>query len=146
MNNVLFSHNSDEWETPQTIYNELNSEFSFDLDPCATANNAKCEHFFTISEDGLTKQWSGHTVFCNPPYSRVSEWVKKSYEEAKKGATVVLLLPSRTDTRWFHDYVYGKAEVRFIRGRLRFGESKGSAPFPSMVVVFQRCGERKEDG
>ena len=135
---VLFSSKSDEWSTPQTLFDTLNEEFHFTLDPCATDENAKCKMYYTISENGLEKSWTGHCVFCNPPYSQIQKWVKKSAEEARKGATVVMLIPSRTDTRWFHDYIYNKAEIRFIKGRVRFGESKTGAPFPSMIVVFER--------
>lgn len=135
-----FSHNSDEWATPQNLFDELNKEFGFELDPCATEENAKCPKFYTLKEDGLTKNWGGQTVFVNPPYSQIAKWAKKCYEEWQAGATVVMLIPSRTDTRYFHDYIYGKAELRFIKGRLKFGDAKQGAPFPSMIVVF-----RKED-
>lgn len=134
----MFSSKSDEWATPQNFFDELNKEFGFTLDPCSTDENNKCDKYFTIEDDGLTQDWEGETVFCNPPYGRViGDWVKKCYEESKKPNTnVVMLIPARTDTRYFHDYIYNKAEIRFIRGRLKFGNSKNSAPFPSMVVVF----------
>lgn len=116
-----------------------NAEFHFDLDVCATPENAKCERFFTKAEDGLKQSWGGGTVYCNPPYGReIAKWVKKASEE---DALTVMLIPARTDTRWFHDYIYGKHEVRFIRGRLKFGGSMNAAPFPSMIVVF-RNGEK----
>ena len=135
-NKVLFSSNSNEWATPQWLFDELNKEFNFTLDPCATKENAKCKKFYSLLEDGLKQNWSDETVFCNPPYGReIGKWVKKSYEESKNG-TVVMLIPSRTDTKWFHDYIYNKKEVRFLKGRLKFGDSKNSAPFPSMIVVF----------
>ena len=140
MNKVLFSSASDMWETPQNLFNELNREFNFDLDPCATPENAKCERYFTLADNGLTQNWGGVNVFCNPPYGReIYVWVKKCYEESKKpGTTVVMLIPARTDTRYFHDFIYHKAkEIRFIRGRLKFGNAKNSAPFPSMIVIFQ---------
>lgn len=136
---VMFSSETDLWATPQDFYDELNREFHFTLDPCATADNAKCEKFFTVEDDGLKRDWTGETVFCNPPYGRaIKAWVKKCYEESRKpDTTVVMLIPARTDTSYFHDYIYHKArEIRFIRGRLRFGNAKNSAPFPSMVVVF----------
>lgn len=136
---VLFSRKSDEWETPPELFAELNKEFSFDLDPCATAGNAKCARYFTLEDDGLAQNWGGCSVFCNPPYSNIKAWVKKAAEEAQRGALVVMLIPARTDTRWFHDYIYHKAEIRFIRGRLRFSGSKTPAPFPSMVVIFRGC-------
>jgi len=134
---ALFSRATDEWYTPQDFYQKLDSEFSFTLDPCATAENAKTETFFTIDDDGLTKDWHGHSVFINPPYSKIKDWVKKCAEEAKKpGTRCVMLIPSRTDTRWFHEFIYNKAEVRFLKGRLKFGGAKWNAPFPNMLVIF----------
>jgi phage N-6-adenine-methyltransferase len=136
---VMFSSQTDLWATPQEFFDKLNAEFGFTLDPCATHENAKCDKYFTIKEDGLKQNWQGETVFCNPPYGRViKDWVKKCYEESRKeNTTVVMLIPARTDTSYFHDYIYNKAkEIRFIRGRLKFGNAKNSAPFPSMVVVF----------
>jgi site-specific DNA-methyltransferase (adenine-specific) len=136
--NVMFSHKSNEWATPQDFFDELNNEFHFTLDPCSTHGNAKCANHYTAEEDGLSKKWGGQTVFCNPPYGReLPKWVKKCYEESQR-ATVVMLIPARTDTRWFHDYIYGKAEIRFIKGRLKFGDGKSPAPFPSMVVIYKR--------
>lgn len=139
LNKGLFSSNSNEWATPQAFYDELNAEFHFDLDPCATESNAKCDKFYTIENDGLQKDWGGARVFCNPPYGReLHRWVKKCYDESRKPNTlVVMLIPARTDTAYFHDYIYHKArEIRFVRGRLHFNESKQGAPFPSMVVIF----------
>jgi site-specific DNA-methyltransferase (adenine-specific) len=136
---VMFSSETDMWATPQEFFAELDQEFNFTLDPCASPENAKCAKYFTVEDDGLRQDWAGHTVFCNPPYGRqIGKWVKKCYEESRKpGTTVVMLIPARTDTSYFHDYVYNKArEIRFIRGRLKFGNSKNSAPFPSMVVIF----------
>ena len=134
----MMSSNTPEWATPQSFFDALNQEFHFDLDPCSTHENAKCERHFTKEDDGLSKSWGGGIVFCNPPYGReLPKWVKKCYEESQRGAFVVMLIPARTDTRWFHDYIYGKAEIRFIKGRLKFGNAKQSAPFPSMVVVFR---------
>jgi len=139
MNKVLFSSASDMWATPQWLFDELNAEFNFTLDSCATPENAKCERFYTLADNGLIQNW-GVNVFCNPPYgSEIYAWVKKCYEESKKpGTTVVMLIPARTDTRYFHEFIYHKAkEIRFIRGRLKFGNAKNSAPFPSMIVVFK---------
>ncbi len=136
---VMFSSKTDLWSTPQDFFDNLNEEFNFTLDPCATPDNAKCKKYFTKETDGLKQNWQGETVFCNPPYGKaIKHWVKKCYEESlKPDTTVVMLIPARTDTAYFHDYVYHKAEeIRFIRGRLKFGEAKNSAPFPSMVVVF----------
>jgi site-specific DNA-methyltransferase (adenine-specific) len=124
-----------EWETPLDLFLKLDAEFHFDMDVCASAENAKCGDYWTAEDDGLAQPWYGLTCWCNPPYGReISKWVKKA---AESGATVVMLLPARTDTRWFHDYVYRKAEIRFIRGRLKFGGARNAAPFPSMIVVFR---------
>lgn len=139
MNKAMFSSKTDEWETPQDFFDALDAEFHFTLDPCATPENAKCKKYYTKAEDGLRQDWQGETVFCNPPYGRaIKDWVKKCYEESQKpNTTVVMLIPARTDTSYFHEYIYGKAkEIRFIRGRLKFGKAKHPAPFPSMVVVF----------
>lgn len=139
INTGLFSSITAEWATPQAFFDELDREFHFDLDPCATDSNAKCELYYTVEDDGLTKNWGGRRVFCNPPYGReIGKWVKKCYEESQKPDTlVVLLIPARTDTAYFHEYIYKKArEIRFIRGRLHFNEAKQGAPFPSMVVIF----------
>lgn len=136
---LMFSSKTDMWSTPQEFFNELNKEFNFTLDPCATKENAKCKIYFTKLEDGLKQDWGGYTVFCNPPYGReVGKWVEKAYKESKKeNTTIVMLIPARTDTRYFHDYIYHKAkEIRFIRGRLKFGNATNAAPFPSMIVVF----------
>lgn len=137
---VMFSSETDLWATPQEFFNELDKEFNFDLDPCATSENAKCNKYYTAMENGLKQDWGGHKVFCNPPYGRaIKDWVKKCYEESlKPNTTVVMLIPARTDTSYFHDYIYHKAkEIRFIRGRLKFGNAKNSAPFPSVVVIFR---------
>ena len=140
--NVMFSSKTDMWETPQELFDNLNSEFHFNLDVCATPENTKCEAYYTPEMDGLSNPWYGR-CWCNPPYgNNINAWVKKAYESANCGSLVVMLLPARTDTKWFHDYIYGKAEVRFLRGRLKFGNSKNSAPFPSMVVIFKK---EKED-
>lgn len=139
LTNGLFSSNTNEWATPIAIFARLDAEFHFDLDPCCTHENAKCERHFTQDEDGLSRSWGGCRVFCNPPYGReLPKWVRKCYEESRKKDTlVVMLIPARTDTSYFHDYIYHKAkEIRFLRGRLHFNESKQGAPFPSMVVVF----------
>jgi site-specific DNA-methyltransferase (adenine-specific) len=147
---LMFSSKSDEWETPQDLFNSLNDEFHFTLDPCSTHENHKCDKYYTQEDDGLSKDWAGETVFCNPPYGRsIGKWVEKCYKESLKGSTVVMLIPSRTDTKWFHKYIYNKAEIRFLKGRLKFinralpswneqGNYKLSpAPFPSMIVIFK---------
>lgn len=135
----MFSSTTDDWATPQAVYDMLNEEFQFNLDPCASPENAKCDLYYTKEQDGMIQDWSGHRVFCNPPYGReLPKWVKKAYESYLGGATVVMLIPARTDTSYFHDYIYHKAEIRFIRGRLKFGNARNSAPFPSMIVVYKQ--------
>lgn len=138
MKKVMFSSQRSNWETPQDLFDKLNAEFNFTLDPCASADNAKCQKYFTQEQDGLKQNWQGETVFCNPPYGReIKKWVSKAYQESLKPDTlVVMLLPSRTDTTWFHDYILPYGKIDFIKGRLKFGRSKNSAPFPSMIVVF----------
>ncbi len=126
-----------EWGTPQVLYDGLSTEFNFTVDVCATYENTKCEHFWDKEMDGLLRDWSNHNCWMNPPYGReIIKWVKKAYDESLRGATVVCLLPSRTDTRWWHDYVMKAKEIRFIKGRLKFGGAKNSAPFPNCVVIF----------
>lgn len=140
---VHFSSASVEWATPQDFFDKLNEEFHFSLDPCADDFNHKCEKYYTEEQDGLKQDWSGEIVFCNPPYGReVPKWVKKCFDEVYSGKCrcAVMLLPARTDTRWFHDYIYHKAEVKFIKGRLKFGGQTQPAPFPSMVVIFRGIG------
>lgn len=126
-------------EYPPSFFNEVNEEFHFNLDPCSTDENHKCDKYYTIKDDGLSKDWSGHKVWCNPPYGRnIGKWVEKCYREGCKDNTlVVLLIPARTDTKYFHDYILHRAEIRFIPGRLKFGNSNNSAPFPSMLVIFR---------
>lgn len=150
---LMFSSKSDEWETPQDFFDELDKEFHFTLDPCSTHENTKCEKHYTREDNGLHQSWAGETVFMNPPYGReIAKWVKKAYYSSlEPNTTVVCLIPSRTDTKWFHDYCM-KGEIRFIRGRLKFqnrmlpswredGSHKISpAPFPSMVVIFRFLG------
>ena len=143
MNNVLFSSDRDDWETPFDLYKKLNDEFNFTLDPCCTVETAKCSKYFTASENGLFQTWENETVFCNPPYGKkISDWVKKCYNEhMKHNITVVMLIPARTDTRYFHDYIYNQAEIRFLKGRIKFlqnGKILSSAPFPSMIVIWKR--------
>jgi phage N-6-adenine-methyltransferase len=138
LNKGLFTSHTDEWATPQDLFDALDAEFKFTLDPCASHQNAKCRRYFTRAQDGLKQPWSGR-VFMNPPYGRtIGKWIKKASEESRENADlVVCLLPSRTDTAWWHDYCL-KGEIRFIRGRLKFGNAKNPAPFPSVLVWFQR--------
>lgn len=135
---AVFSHDSDEWSTPQAFYDLLDREFWFELDPCATAENAKCRRFFTKEDNGLTLPWGPGPVFVNPPYSQIVQWTEKVYKESLNGCIVVMLIPSRTDTRYWHRWIMRAAEVRFVKGRLKFGGAKNSAPFPSAVAVFRR--------
>lgn len=145
MNKVLFSSQNMCWCTPQDFYDELNKEFSFVLDPAATEKTAKCKHYFTPETDGLSQSWDfGGAVFCNPPYGRViGKWVEKAYKESLViKHPIVLLIPARTDTTYFHNFIYWKAEIRFIRGRIRFTDENGnpaaSAPFPSLLAIYNR--------
>lgn len=140
MNNlkIHFSSKSDDWATPQDFFDELNKEFNFTLDVCAVSQNAKCKRFITPEVDGLQVGWDNEIVWCNPPYGReIGKWVKKASES--RGGVCVCLLPARTDTKYFHEYIYTnpRATIRFIKGRLKFGGNKNSAPFPSMVVIFK---------
>jgi len=141
MNKALLSSKNMCWCTPQDFFDKLNAEFGFVLDPAATDKTAKCSLYYTPETDGLSQSWDrGGAVFCNPPYGReIGKWVQKAFKEARGGYPIVLLIPARTDTAYFHDYIYGKAEIRFVRGRLRFTDDDGNAadpaPFPSMVVI-----------
>jgi len=133
-----------DWETPKDFFDILNHEFGFTLDPCCVPETAKCPKYFTPAEDGLSQSWANEIVYMNPPYGReIGVWVKKAYEESLKGATVVCLLPSRTDTRWWWAYCM-KGDIRFIKGRLKFrGKNKegvyvnNSATFPNAVIIFK---------
>lgn len=138
---ALFSSDRVDWATPQGLFDALNREFAFTLDPCADESNHKCYKYYTESDDGLKQDWGWERVFCNPPYGRsIGKWVKKCAEH--KGLAV-MLIPARTDTTWFHEYIYLKphVDIRFIKGRVKFGNSSNSAPFPSMVVVFRNNAE-----
>jgi site-specific DNA-methyltransferase (adenine-specific) len=127
---------TDVWATPQWLFDALDKEFGFTLDPCTDGTNAKCKKFYTMQENGLLQDWGTETVFMNPPYSECADWMRKAYGAAQEGATVVCLVPSRTDTDWWHRYAM-KGEVRLLRGRLKFGEATTNAPFPSAVIVFR---------
>ena len=137
---TMFSSKSSEWETPQDFYEKLNEVHGpFTLDPCATEKTAKCDHYFTEQEDGLFKSWEGETVFMNPPYGRsISNWIKKAHEESQRPNTkVICLIPARTDTKYWHEYCMRAKEIHFVKGRLKFGNSANSAPFPSAVIIFE---------
>jgi phage N-6-adenine-methyltransferase len=134
--NGVFSHNTDLWATPQWLFDELDAKYHFTVDVCATPDNAKCAKYYTEAQDGLAQEWTGN-VWCNPPYGRqIAKWVKKASECAAD--VVVMLLPARTDTAWFHDYCLRGGRVTFLRGRLKFGNATTGAPFPSMIVVFDK--------
>lgn len=143
---VMFSKASDEWTTPREFFRELDREFFFGLDAAATAENALCPRHL---HDALEVSWAdiawGHPIWLNPPYSKCRQFISKAVQEARRGCTVVCLVPSRTDTRWWHSEVWDAdkhqprpgVEIRFVKGRLKFGEGKNSAPFPSVVVIFR---------
>lgn len=152
MDKALLSTGKDDWETPTFLFDDLHREFNFTIDVAASAENHKLPRYYTQDTNGLLQSWHGERVFCNPPYSRKTKtnpgqaaWIKKAYEESRAGALVVLLIPARTDTEAFHEYILPNAEIRFLRGRLRFedkGQPKDAAPFPSMVVIFRpHCKE-----
>lgn len=133
--NVHFSSETDMWSTPNDFYEKLHEEFNFQTDVCSTNENAKCKNHYTLDTDGLSQKWVG-VCWMNPPYGReIGSWMKKAYESSLQGATVVCLVPSRTDTRWWHDFAM-RGEIRFIKGRLKFGGQTNSAPFPSAIVIF----------
>lgn len=136
--NVHFSSATDLWATPDDFFKKQNEKFNFQLDVCATPENTKCPSFFTEEDNGLLQMWGRKVCWMNPPYGRtIGQWMKKAYyESVVNGATVVCLVPARTDTAWWHEYAM-KGDVEFIRGRLKFGGHKNSAPFPSAVVVFK---------
>ena len=153
--NVHFSSKTDDWATPPDFFAKLDEEFHFVVDVCASRENSKCNYFYATDVDGLKQEWANaakgiaalrplllqhepYAAWMNPPYGReIGKWVKKAHETALQGVTVVCLLPARTDTKWWHDYVLPHAEVRFVKGRLKFGGSKNAAPFPSAVVIFR---------
>ena len=136
---AMVSSKTNEWETPQDLFDDLDNEFGFTLDVSATKENTKCKRFFTIEDDGLSKDWSHEICWMNPPYGgHTGKWIQKAYfESCKKGSTVVCLIVSATDRSYWHDYIFPYAyEIRFLRGRLKFGKSKTSAPFASAIIVF----------
>lgn len=127
-------------ETPKYLFDKISSIFNFSLDVCALPENAKCENYYTPKDDGLSKPWRGG-VWCNPPYGReISSWVKKAYEESQKeyNSFVLMLLPARTDTKWWWEYVQGKATLFFIKGRVKFGDHNVGAPFPSVLALYMK--------
>jgi len=145
----MFSSENNAWATPRDFFKKINKEFNFNLDPCCTKKSALCKKYYTPKEDGLIQDWKDERVFVNPPYAReISKWVEKCFNERNNAELIVMLIPSRTDTRYFHDFIYNKAEIRFIKGRLKFidldwvGDEKdrklSPAPFPSMLVIFRK--------
>ena len=138
LQSAMVSSKSNEWETPQALFDTLNSEFGFTLDPCATTQNAKCRKYYTQKNDGLAHSWSGEIVFMNPPYGgNTGKWIQKAWQESRDGAIIVCLIVSATDRSYWHDYIFPHAsEIRWLRGRLRFGEAKSTAPFASAIIVF----------
>ncbi len=134
---ALFTSDSSEWETPADLFDRWNEKYHFELDVCAQPHNAKCKEYFTPEIDGLRQDWGNKVCWMNPPYGKtIAEWIRKAYQSAQKGATVVCLLPSRTDTKWFHNYcIHGR--LFFIKGRLRFVGGHSCAPFPSIIVIFE---------
>lgn len=136
INAGLMSSATNQWGTPQKLFDVLNAEFNFEIDVCADETNHKCKKYFTKSEDGLKQDWGTHVCFMNPPYGKeIGKWTKKAVETAKKGGLVVGLLPNRTDTKWYSD-VMQASEIRIIKGRLKFNDGQNSAPFPSVIVVW----------
>lgn len=136
---VHFSSASDQWATPQMLFDEWHALFRFDLDVCADASNAKCARYFTAEDDGLSKEWAPSRCWMNPPYGRtIGRWVQKAAEESQRGALVCGLLPARTDTAWWHAHVLPHAHVVYLRGRVKFGDATAGAPFPSAVAIWSR--------
>lgn len=135
---VYFSSQTCIWSTPDNLYLDLCKEFKFTLDVCALPENTKCKFFFTPDDDGLLQPWGKNICWCNPPYGRkIGQWCEKAFRESFNGATTVMILPARTGTNWFHNWVLGKAEIRFLKGRLKFGNAKYNAPFDSMIIIYK---------
>ena len=140
----LTSSNTDEWATPQDLFDKLDATFHFTLDPCATPENAKCAKFYAKEQDGLKQDWGGAVIWCNPPYGReIGKWIQKCAEHR---GVAVMLIPARTDTRWWHSYIDKNpdAHVYFIKGRLKFGDGKNPAPFPSAIVVYTNWSQHDD--
>ena len=138
MNDIHFSSKNVNWSTPQTLFEDFDKIFKFGLDACASKENNKCLKYFTKEENSLNQSWNfnNSNVWCNPPYGReIKSWIKKAYEESLSGITVVMLVPARTDTSWWHDYCM-KGHIKFLRRRLKFSNNKNNAPFPSAIIIF----------
>lgn len=147
LNQGMMTSSSDEWTTPSALFRALDRRFGFELDPAATPENALCPMYFTKEDSGLLKSWRPWRTFVNPPYSGVADWMRKCMDESEKGCPLICaLIPARTDTRWWHDYVRGSADlVWFLKGRLKFGDGAGSAPFPSALAFWFGLGRLKEE-
>lgn len=142
-NAALVSSSSNEWGTPQKLFRMLDSEFHFTLDPCSTDANHKTDKYYTKYDDGLSQDWSGERVFMNPPYGRqTSVWIEKAYKESLRGAVVVCLIVARTDTSYWHDIIFKHAaQIRFLRGKIKFDGAKWNAPFASAIVIFDNSNQ-----
>jgi len=146
---VVTSRKSDEWQTPPDVFRPLDAEFGFTLDVAASDTNAMCDRFFTIADNGLAQSWGSQVCWLNPPYSEVGKWIERAHEASRKGATVVCLVPSRTDTKWWHSHAIHADEIRWIKGRVKFrraDRTAGGAPFPSCVLVFRPVAAPCEEG
>ena len=139
-----FSSKKQDFETPDNLFNLLNDEFHFTLDVCANSDNKKCKRYFSEQQNGLVQKWEG-TCWMNPPFIDVGRWVKKAYGESQDGTVVVCLLPSRTNTGWWHDYVM-QGEIRFIRGRPKFKGSEHGLPLPLSIVIFRKENTEQKFG
>ena len=138
MNKSLFSSKTDEWPTPDYLFKALDREFKFSVDVCATHLNTKSKRYYTKAEDGLSKDWSGETVWLNPPYGRqIKFWMEKAFLSSTQGATVVCLVPARCDAAWWHRWCMKASEIRYLQGRITFVGAKSAAPFPSAIVIFR---------
>ncbi len=142
-NKALFTSNKDNWRTPKEFYKNLNNEFNFNLDACADKYNSLCNEYYSKENSCLENSWRGKRVFMNPPYGRdIAKFIEKAYNESLAAEIIVMLLPARTDTKYFHDYILPYCEIRFIKGRLKFldenNQEKDAAPFPSMICIFKK--------
>jgi phage N-6-adenine-methyltransferase len=138
---VAFAHERNDRESPPGLFREIDREFGFTLDVCATPQNAKCARYFTPDTDGLAQDWGNNICWMNPPYGRaIGDWMRKAYLASLAGATVVCLTFARTDTDWFHRWVLGKAEIRFIKGRVKFVGATSGAPAPSILIIYRPKG------
>ena len=142
----MVSSKTNEWTTPQSLFDKLNDEFGFTLDPCCQVETAKCQKYYTQKENGIIQDWSNDVVFMNPPYGgHTGDWIKKALDESRAGATVVCLIVSATDRSYWHEYIFPYAsEIRFLRGRIKFGDSKSTAPFASAIIIFRKSGKKQK--